>query len=191
MASPRIIVVGGAIRKGGMKNLVIMLSLLVFAMPVGHCQVNQPPQDETVVIAIDKTMVAVGTEVTIVATITNVSDHPIEELVAPGPGDVPTMLRLIVHDEKKKLLSEKPPDQTPCQGKLGCEIIKLDGGSNRDISLAPGKSLRKSINLSELYDLSKPGKYTVQVAYIGRLIPISSFTQPVMSNLLTVTVAPQ
>lgn len=173
------------------KWIIVILSLRATVTGIACAKANTPTQDETVVIAIDKTVVAVGTEVTIVATITNVSDHPIEELVAPGLGDDPTMLRLIVHDEKKKLLSEKPPDQTPCRGTPGCEVIRLGGGSNRSILLAPGKSLRKSINLSELYDLSIPGKYTVQVAYIGRLIPISSFTQPVMSNLLTVTVAPQ
>ena len=51
--------------------------------------------------------------------------------------------------------------------------------------LAPGKSLSKSFNLSELYDLSIPGKYTVQIARV------TLKHTSVMSNPIIVTVVMQ
>jgi hypothetical protein len=158
-----------------------MLPLLVVALPIVHAQAKQPIQDETVVIAANKSTVAIGTKVTIVATITNVSNHPIEEWVAPGPG-FPEMVSLIVHDEQQKRLSEKPPDQTPCHGQPDCKVKRLCCRSMVVTYLAPGKSISKSFDLSELYDLSIPGKYTVQVARV-------TLTQTtVMSNPIIVTV---
>ncbi|MGH9451852.1 MAG: hypothetical protein ACRD11_15160 [Terriglobia bacterium] len=61
-------------------------------------------------------------------------------------------------------------------------VVVLGGGSSPSRRLKPGKSLSDLVNVTSLYDLSRPGKYKIWIAE-----PISKNTS-VRSNTVTVTV---
>jgi len=164
-------------------RIITAVALLTLISSVARSQANQASQDETIMLTTLQSSVAVGSEVTIFATVTNVSNHPIEE--ARSTSGVDYSLQLIVRDELQRILAEKPPDQTPCQGKPGCKIMRMNMGNVVGKQLAPGKSFRNDFVLTELYDLSKPGKYSVQV------VRGESASATLKSNILAITVVPQ
>jgi hypothetical protein len=53
------------------------------------------------------------------------------------------------------------------------------------VPMAPGEVMKTEIRLSDLYDLSLPGKYTVQVRYYD-----DENKEEVKSKAITVTVVP-
>lgn len=164
-------------------RIITGVALLTLSAGVARSQANQTSQDQTILITTHQASVAVGSEVRITATITNISNHPIDEAISTNGEDI--SLRLIVRDEQQRILAEKPPDQTPCHKEPGCEVVRMKIGNLVGMKLAPGKSYGNDFVLTELYNLSKPGKYFVQVVR-GE---IGSAT--LKSNILTITVVPQ
>ena len=67
----------------------------------------------------------------------------------------------------------------------GSEIVELPTGGGSVLFIEPGKSVTETIAIPGLYDLSRPGKYTIQVQ---RLDHVTMNT--VKSNTITVVVTP-
>lgn len=117
-----------------------------------------------------------GENVVVVVRFENLSDHPLQELRTPSGGD--PGLSLIVKDGAGRVLPEKEPDQSLCHAKPKCEIVRLRTGSQVELTLRPGDSFWEHVNLSDLYDLSRPGTYTVQ-AFHGDPAHAELFSAPV------------
>ncbi len=63
-----------------------------------------------------------------------------------------------------------------------------------EIDLEPGASFRDSIDLNRLYDISRPGKYTVALEFVDTATNgggADANGDIVKSNVLTVTVMPR
>jgi hypothetical protein len=105
----------------------------------------------------------VGSQVTIEVVQTNMSDHQLTTSAGSGPDEAAVFYKTYVYGGDGALAPET---------KFGRRVRteKDDPGETTVIVgeallryLQPGGSLRDEITLNRLYDLSKPGKYTVQV----------------------------
>jgi hypothetical protein len=153
--------------------------LLAILISIGRSQTIPITGDEKLTIKTDNTIIATGDKLTIIAIVTNVSDHSIVESVTPKGEDV--SLNLIVQDGEHQSLTERPPDQSLCKGHPGCKIEQMPlGGPTFNFQVAPGKWYANKFKLDELYDL-KPGTYTVQVVKGVGFHTLSS-------NIITITV---
>src|SRR4051812_18902320 len=96
-------------------------------------------------------IVAAGDDVTIDVTLTNTSNHIISEGPMYQSGiELDSTLRFEVLDEHKKPV---PIRHYPNE--------ELRGGSVRFRDFKPGETIRQPQRVSALYDMRKPGKYTI------------------------------
>jgi hypothetical protein len=92
-------------------------------------------------------------EVPLEVTLTNTSDKPMSYGLAFGPPVWTYVARLVVRDSEGNLLQQKP---------LVRRFSGLPAGGPPRRELAAGQKLNVEILLNRVYDLSKPGKYTIQ-----------------------------
>jgi hypothetical protein len=130
-----------------------------------------------------------GSPVKVKLTLTNKSDHDISIWRENTEDEGGRTYRVDVHDDANKV----PPETkigTVRNGnwaelsRLSPEEIDL-GGSGACITLKSGKSLTEDVSISRLYDLGKPGKYTIQLRRL-----VEGIGTYVKSNTVTVTVTP-
>jgi hypothetical protein len=170
------------VRPRSVRNITVGLVLGFLATGIAHTQFTPPSPEERIVIAANKTVMNPGDDIKVIATVTNVSNHPINEERRTNGEDA--SLQLIVWDDSQRILPEKPPDQTPCGGRPGCVIERMNTGNVVGKELAPGASFRNDFNLSEMFDLSKPGKYYIEVVRGDRK------AAALRSNTFAITVVP-
>ena len=172
------------------RTAVLALIVLLCAWPgLSHANQNRARSESALAVTIRavETEVAAGTAVRIVATATNTSDKtiPFWQENAQDQGGV--VYRVEVENAK----GESAPDT-----KLGARFKRQDDaahisspedvrlGSGVELPLKPGEQKDAEINVSLLYDLSSPGKYTIAVRRAD------SRGNVVKSNAVTVTVTP-
>jgi hypothetical protein len=150
-----------------------LLTLMVFAaISSGFGQTAKPPF--TITISADKPTVVAGSHVYIKIKLTNTSDHNVDRSTAYSNG-LDRKYIYDVRDEDGKSV-EKPG-----------EHHELNGVSLAMGELAPGDSVDGETRITTLYDLTKPGQYTVQLSrYIGN----DEKQGVVQSNTITITVLP-
>jgi hypothetical protein len=124
--------------------------------------------------------VKVGDRVQIGITLTNESDHKIT--VEHDIGHKGDSYYIVTARREDNSEANKSEYHRALRGERTANPILIQG-SSIEIALAPGKSVVDAIDLTELYDLNLPGKYTVQVQ---RTDPYSKTV--VKSNVITVTV---
>ena len=112
-------------------------------------------------ISMPNDVVQVGSVTTVNVVLTNTSNHEIAtfRLLGWGRGyevDVRNTQGKRPRDARE-VLAEKN------KGAKGPIRTMIRGGSVRTVRLQPGQSMRDEINLTQMYDLSEPGKYTIQV----------------------------
>ena len=124
-------------------------------------------------IATEKSTVVAGADVLIEVSLTNTSTQNVEETVMYQDGiGLDSTLRFEVRDEHGKLVPKRVyPNE------------EVRTGSFRVHTIPAGRTLTQSQPVSTLYDMRKPGRYTVQV---WRPDPVYE----IKSNIVTVTVAP-
>jgi len=130
----------------------------------------------TVSISTSTPTVAIGDEIRINVAIVNSSDQPVQLLKSPD-GDAEAISRVEVYDPQ----GNKLPWTSKRQRWLGIKTVAVD----------PGKSSDGFLNLNKLFDLSKPGTYTV-IVHHELLQPDASQSEAkrlfVPSNALKITV---
>jgi hypothetical protein len=136
------------------------------------CQQANTPPFKIAITAETPTVVA-GADVSIKVSLTNTSDRDVREGVMYGRGDLASIYRFEVRDEHGRLA----PKRTYPHPELGYP------GSVRFSTTSPGETITEEQQVSALYDMRKPGKYTIQV---WRRDP----KYDIKSNIVTVTVAP-
>ncbi len=118
--------------------------------------------DKSLTITITPSSIARGANVVLDIVTKNISSSTLMEPRRIGGSNFALSINVI--NEKGQRLTEKVPDQSPCKGRPGCSIQRMNAGSSLAFKLEPGKVHREKIDLSELYDLSQPGVYSIQVA---------------------------
>jgi hypothetical protein len=128
-----------------------------------------------------QTVVNFGSMVVVAVRKTNITDHEIPKRTHAGES---YGYRYEVHDSAGNLLHHKNPNE-----------VKMIGGDegghelqNRDVVLQPGESKIDHDRISDGYDMSQPGTYTIQVSAHTSNDPKS---EVVKSNIITVTVLPK
>jgi hypothetical protein len=145
-----------------------------FCLSVGLalCQQSNKPSFKIAITSAPATVVA-GAEVSIEVSLTNTSDHDVYEGVGYERGNLASIFRFEVRDEHGKLV----PKRTSPHPELG------HMGSVRFSTTHRGETWTQNQEVSALYDMCKPGKYTIQVW-------IRDPDYDIKSNIVTVTVTP-
>lgn len=149
-------------------------SRLPFALTIG-VNSTDPSQDDTA----DKTVSVAKSGVTVRVRKTNITDQEIPKL---GSDDGPFGCIFDVRDSNG---NPTPPHKPTSQNTQGGGPVPIIG--TKDMVLQPGESTIDFAPVSEWFDLSKPGTYTIQVLQHVSSGPNSAV---VKSNQITVTVTP-
>lgn len=159
------------------RTLAYAIALATLAAPLTASPKGaKPPISLT--LATPKRPFRVGKPVILLATITNASARSLQVPLSGGTSDVGMIYQVHVLDAGGKPVPRKP---FPPKGRIWV-------GSTHGTGLKPGQSRVDRLNLSYIYDLSRPGKYRVRIAeplYRGPNRP-NGF---VKSNTVTITVA--
>jgi hypothetical protein len=138
-------------------------------------------------VSVPHSSVKVGDEITVEITIQNISDHDIYHVRTVMGGDVVTQssIKTSVRDSEGNPVAETPfgrraHDTEPRTHPEGGSVF-----SDRTL-LKPGDKTHEGRELSKEYDLSKPGKYTVQASQVDW-----KSGETVVSNVVTVDVSDQ
>jgi hypothetical protein len=143
-------------------------------------------------------LVTAGSEVSLVATLKNTSDHQIGISVVPGRDQTYTdcydrvgqrilkCYKVEIWDERHSLVPEiKPKSFEPVIDTNGSITMDLFLGSSQERYLKPGDAVKDELVVSNRYDLSQPGKYTIKVHRID-----TETMATAKSNTITVSVTP-
>jgi len=135
----------------------------------------QPPFK--VVIAVDNSNVAAGSEVTVDVSLTNNSKQDVSEgaMYMDATG-LDSTLRFEVRDDRGKIV----PKRTYPHPELATGSVKFR-------TISAGQTLTQQQRVSALYDMRKPGKYSIQA--FRRMS--DSPNDDIKSNVLTITVTPR
>ena len=116
---------------------------------------TSPPQF-TVTLAAPEHSLKAGSALLLRLTVTNTSDHATRFPSTRGIADVRVIYKFHIFDElgrpvpRRVLPCERPPS--------------VCGGSAQSKLLQPGESFTEEIDITSLYDLSRPGKYNIWVS---------------------------
>jgi hypothetical protein len=134
-------------------------------------QANNPPFK--IAITAEKSTIVAGADVLVDVSLTNTSNQNVEETVMYEDGiGLDSTLRFEVRDEHGKLVPKRVyPNE------------EFRAGSFRVHTIPVGQALTQPQPVSALYDMRKPGKYTIQVWR-----PDSKYD--IKSNIVTMTVTP-
>ena len=165
----------------------LALSILASSAGAGAQSTNAPAKPKkapfSIGISTPTATVRAGSEVIVNIVLTNTSNRElnIDITKAQEPGEID--FALDVRDAK----GNAAPHTTwgrRLQGD-GSSLPPPMESSSLEVPLKRGKSTRSRIIVNRLYDVSQPGKYTIQV---GRSDPYTAAIA--LSNTLTVTVIP-
>jgi hypothetical protein len=151
----------------------LMLMLLANQTVASVPQIERPPLSLSIVAA--EETVSVGTEVRLKTTLINITKRVLTIFDTNMGCDYPVEVR----DDKGKSAPE-----TEYKQRLRCNS-GLDEGKRVMITLNPQQSRHEEIVVTRFYDLSRPGKYFVQVL---RKIPKEFGENAIKSNIIEITV---
>lgn len=160
--------------------LAVILIIVIAAPAELLSQVARTAHSESVLFALTisgaKSSVKAGSAVWVRAILENKSDHDLSvyKAISDDMDQGGWVYQVDIRDGKGE-----EPRQTEFARSVGA------GGSGGYIPLPPGKALTDRVNVSKLYDLSRPGRYTIQF----QRVDMESKTF-VTSNKITVTVVP-
>jgi hypothetical protein len=136
------------------------------------CQQAKNPPFKIAITSAPATVVS-GAEVSIKVSLTNTSDHDVRGGVGYTRGNIASIFRFEVRDEHGKLVPKRIYPHPELEGV----------GTVRFGTIPPGETVTEDQEVSALYDMRKPGKYTIQVWKRDPKYDIKS-------NKVTVTVTP-
>lgn len=154
---------------------LLLASMLVGTLGIRVVQAAPQPKKPTFTIQISmpQTVIESGAPATVNATLTNASDHDIFEAIG-----IPHRAINI-----KVFSGNKPVPETPYGLKAHGKDSRPFVGSVFRAAIKPGSVIKVEADLSKEYNLSKPGKYTVQAERWD-----DNTHQMVESNTITITV---
>ena len=168
------------------KSIHIISILLAVVLAVSLAASQSPPPVVSIALAMKDSNIKAGSKIWVDVVTTNQSDHTVGPGFYPGPlegWDFSTRIELL--DSQGRPVPLKPPDQSSCKGDPKCKVVYRSGGSFVPVTVDPGASFKDGFLISTLYDLSKPGTYTIQAFRKDK-----GTGQTDKSNVLTFTVIP-
>jgi hypothetical protein len=160
--------------------------LFILSMATGLAAAQAAQRSFNFGISAASTDVKAGAPVIVKVQLKNTSDHDLSWMSLPGGnvhGEV-VGFRPIVKDAQGK-----EPPLTKWGRQVFGRTAKGEPGLVLNavglVAVHPGDVMKTEIHLNEIYDLSAPGKYSVQVRYFD-----DENKDEVRSNAITVTVAP-
>lgn len=158
---------------------LVLLSVLFMLPKMSIAQNALPPEPWfSVAIGTAQTVIPSGSDVKFKVTFTNDTRKDLHYAVG-GPGRGGPPFDINVRDAKGN-----PVPETSYGLKMHGKDPRPWSGSVFNATSHPGEAIELDLILSKEYDLSKPGKYTVQVQERYPAL------QAVRSNILTITVVP-
>jgi hypothetical protein len=169
-------------------GIPVGLLLLVMSMAApctGSAQGTRP--SFSVTISVPQDVVAAGSEVKVRIILKNTSNHDIVIPRSNAEDEGEFHNKITVRDEEGNLVADKATvsARTDKNKDTQSELTNLTMETVVSFTLKPGESLKDGIKLSEIYDLSKPGKYSIEVERIDE-----STKTVVKSNMIMLTVTP-
>jgi len=179
-----------------MSRKLLLLALVLTIGPAAEAQLCSPaskggkPPFSLTINTMDQ-QVASDSLLKARVTLTNISDHDISIWKESTDDEGGTTYKVEVHYDNGKMppetklgvvrnghadeaqLSQVPPDERHLGFSGACLVVKS------------GKSMTEEVSVSRLYDLSKPGKYVIQVSRVDEVTGMF-----VKSNAIAVTVTP-
>jgi hypothetical protein len=169
-----------------MKQIAVF-ALMALALQSICIAQQEPPI--TVSITTPTPVTKSGTEVRVNVTVTNNSDHSIRLYKALGPdGQAEAANQVDVYDATGKKLLRIDGRAIQMQGQT--HYLPKQWISRKTVPLEPGQSCDDFLIMSNLFNLSNPGKYTVTVRHEMRTYSSDSGDKliDVPSNTITITV---
>jgi hypothetical protein len=160
-----------------MSTLNKTLFLFIFANLIPTCAGQSPQPRFLITISTPQAVVRSGGEVKVKIALKNISDHEISVSRSIGEDQGELHNDILVTDEHAKLLTKKKATTSDPN------FVIVD--STIFVRLRPGDVFKDGIIVSNSHDVTKPGKYTIQVE---RLDDESKIL--VKSNTIIVTVTP-
>ena len=151
----------------------VFYCLLLF-VSLALCQQSNNPPFKIAITAESPTVVA-GNDVSIKVSLTNTSDHDVYEGAMYRLGNLDTSFQFEVRDEHGKMVPKRVYPHP-----------ELATGSVRFRTISRGETYTQDQLVSALYDMRKPGKYTIQVFRRDSDNPKND----IKSNIVTVMVTP-
>ncbi len=175
---------------GFMKVLIFALLAPVVSVSMLAAQTNPVSPKFTLVIGADKSEVALGSDIAITITITNISEEPLTFSFGYS-GRMPDGYQFDIRDEQGATVSRFGPRYRRLPNGNMFRLPDRAAGSVRQGAVNPGKSVEEHATISDDYNFDHPGKYTIRVwkpATMGT--PEKPELDRVYSNTITVTVLP-
>ena len=138
------------------------------------CQQSNNPPFKIAITAENSTVVA-GADTSIKVSLTNTSDHDVNEGAAYILGNIDSSFQFEVRDSHGKLIPKRSYPHP-----------ELATGSVRFRTMSRGETYTQDQLVSSLYDMRKPCKYTIRVFRRINYNP----KDDIKSNIVTVTVTP-
>jgi len=166
------------------RKLLLFLTLMA-AAAVSAAQLDPPAF--SIAISVPQDVVTRGSKVKVKITLKNTSNHDIVIPRSNAEDQGVFHNKITVRDEEGNLVADKAAvaARTDKNKDTGSELTNLTMETVINFTLKPGESLKDGIKLSEFYDLSKPGKYSIEVE---RTDDITKAV--VKSNTITLAVTP-
>ncbi len=151
-------------------SIARVLTLIILAV----CAVSSATVPFTLTLDAEENAVKAGSEVKVDITLRNSSNRAM--YMSYGSGELDYAFE--VRDSQNRV----PPETEFARKSKGRAYVSSD----HVFYLQPGESLPKAlVVLTKFYDLSRPGKYTIQVS---RAVPKEAGGGVIKSNLITITV---
>jgi hypothetical protein len=148
-------------------RILLLASILTLAWSPANGQTTEPPTSALSISITAQDHVKTGSDVKVEIAVTNNSDHEIK-YDAFGAGTASrTDLDVRDADRHPASAASKPREQSssppakPGEGRAGGYY----SGPSSYIRIGSGKTIHLERVISKEFDLSKPGKYTVQLAH--------------------------
>jgi hypothetical protein len=164
-----------------------MAALGLLAVALQTVCIAQVKSPITVSITTPSQVAKIGEAIRVNITVKNTSDHSVKLYKALGPdGQAEAANQIEVLDADGKKLPRIDGPAVQVRGQIYHRQMPM---SRTMIRLDPGQSSEDFLILSNLFDLSKPGKYTVTVGHGLRVdVPgADPYLMNVPSNTITVT----
>lgn len=157
-----------------------VLSLVLLAIPFGAVPSRSEQQPFSLTISAEHDSVKRGSEVFVQIKVTNTSNQQIS--LAKAPGNLPQAESEYSIDVRDSGGREAPLTDYGRKIKEKKIIVSM---SRDSLHIEPGESQNDGVIVTKLYDLSRPGKYSVRVA---REIPPRWGGGIVQSNTINITI---
>jgi len=166
-------------------TIITFLLTALLAMQ-GVDQTQQKPPVISLAISSMQDVIKAHAQVTVETVLTNISDHEISTFQGSGSAQGYDVVVRDAQGKPPRSASDYLAEQAKKDRDAGRPFRAIiRQGSAHTVQLKPGQNLKDRIEISAFYDLSQPGKYTIQVS---RKDPESK--TDVNSNMITVTLTP-